>query len=32
MWSEEERIPFLNPAFHITPEWEDYLKEVISFG
>lgn len=32
MWSEEERIPFLNPAFHITPEWEDYLKEVMSFG
>jgi len=32
MWSEEERIPFINPAFHITPEWEDYLKEVMSFG
>ncbi|UYK96251.1 conjugal transfer protein TraE [Pantoea stewartii] len=32
MWGEEELIPFINPAFHITPEWEDYLKEVISFG
>ncbi|MDJ0034099.1 MULTISPECIES: conjugal transfer protein TraE [Erwiniaceae] len=32
MWNEEELIPFINPAFHITPEWEDYLKEVMSFG
>ncbi|PQK77147.1 conjugal transfer protein TraE [Pantoea ananatis] len=32
MWSGEERIPFLNPALHITPEWEDYLKEVMIFG
>lgn len=32
MWSEEELQPKRNPAFHITPEWEDYLKEVMSFG
>ena len=32
MWNGEELIPFINPEFHITPEWEDYLKEVMSFG
>lgn len=32
MWSEEELQPERNPSFHITPEWEDYLKEVMTFG
>lgn len=32
MWNEEELIPFINSVFHITPEWEDYLREVMSFG
>lgn len=32
MWSGEEMQPVRNPDFYITPEWEDYLKEIMNFG